>query len=98
MTEFYRFIKSKGYRMRHSLFFPVHILIPLAGIFLYLAYMGLRQAGVWEHLTTYVTLLAMAYPAIAGIVTAMLTDREAKAGKMQNLLAVPGRTKAWRRN
>lgn len=22
MTEFYRFIKSKGYRMRHSLFFP----------------------------------------------------------------------------
>lgn len=47
MTEFYRFIKSKGYRMRHSLFFPVHILIPLAGIFLYLAYMGLRQAGVW---------------------------------------------------
>lgn len=94
MTEFYRFIKSKGYRMRHSLFFPVHILIPLVGIFLYLAYMGLRQAGVWEHLTTYVTLLAMAYPAIAGIVTAMLTDREAKAGKMQNLLAVPGRTKA----
>ena len=94
MTEFYRFIKSKGYRMRHSLFFPVHILIPLAGIFLYLAYMGLRQAVVWEHLTTYVTLLAMAYPAIAGIVTAMLTDREAKAGKMQNLLAVPGRTKA----
>ena len=24
----------------------------------------------------------------------MLTEREAKAGKMQNLLAVPGRTKA----
>ena len=81
MTEFYRFIKSKGYRMRHSLFFPVHILIPLVGIFLYLAYMGLRQAGVWEHLTTYVTLLAMAYPAIAGIVKMCIRDRGSVPGR-----------------
>ena len=93
MAEFYRFIKSKGYRMRHSLFFPVHILIPLVGIFLYLAYMGIRPANGWEHLTSYVTLLAMAYPAVIGIVTAMLTDREAKAGHMQNLLAAPSRVK-----
>lgn len=79
--------------MRHSLFFSAHILIPLAGIFLYLAYMGIRPANGWEHLTSYVTLLAMAYPAVIGIVTAMLTDREAKAGHMQSLLAAPSRVK-----
>lgn len=93
MKEFYRFLKSSGYRMRHSLFFAAHILIPVLGVFLYAAYMGLRSAGGWEHLTSYVTLLAMAYPAVTGIVTAMLTDREAKAGRMQNLLAMPSRAK-----
>lgn len=93
MAEFYRFLKSRAYMMRHSLFFSAHILIPLAGIFLYLAYMGIRPANGWEHLTSYVTLLAMAYPAVIGIVTAMLTDREAKAGHMQNLLAAPSRVK-----
>lgn len=93
MEEFYRFLKSRAYMMRHSLFFSAHILIPLAGIFLYLAYMGIRPANGWEHLTSYVTLLAMAYPAVIGIVTAMLTDREAKAGHMQSLLAAPSRVK-----
>lgn len=93
MKEFYGLLKSSGYRMRHSLFYGVHILIPAAGVFLYAAYMGLRPAGGREHLTSYVTLLAMAYPAVTGIVTAMVTDREAKAGKMQNLLAVPSRVK-----
>ena len=93
MAEFYRLLKSRAYMMRHSLFFSAHILIPLAGIFLYLAYMGIRPANGWEHLTSYVTLLAMAYPAVIGIVTAMLTDREAKAGHMQNLLAAPSRVK-----
>ena len=73
MKEFYRFLKSSGYRMRHSLFFAAHILIPVLGVFLYAAYMELRSAGGWEHLTSYVTLLAMAYPAVTGIVTAMLT-------------------------
>ncbi len=62
MKEFYRFLKSSGYRMRHSLFFASHILIPALGVFLYVAYIGLRSAGGWEHLTSYVTLLAMAYP------------------------------------
>ena len=60
MAEFYRFLKSRAYMMRHSLFFSAHILIPLAGILLYLAYMGIRPADGWEHLTSYVTLLAMA--------------------------------------
>ena len=31
--------------------FSAHILIPLAGILLYLAYMGIRPADGWEHLT-----------------------------------------------
>ncbi len=46
MAEFYRFLKSRAYMMRHSLFFSAHILIPLAGILLISGIYG-NPAGEW---------------------------------------------------
>lgn len=91
MREFARQLRSDRYRMRHSFLFSAHLLIPAAGIILYLLYMMIHKSDGWDHFTTYVTLVAMAYPAVTGVVTAMFTDRESRAGRMQNMLASPSR-------
>lgn len=93
MKEFAGQLKSSSYRMRHSLFYLAHVLIPAAGVLLYFLYTLVRPAGLEGHLTAYMTLLAMAYPAVAGVVTAMVTEREARAGGMQNILMAPSRTR-----
>lgn len=68
MKEFVRLVCSEFYKMRHTIFFWLHLLVPVFGILLFLCYYGVSPHGWESELSGYVTVLTTVFPFIISIV------------------------------
>lgn len=76
MKEFLRLVYSECYKMRHTLFFKLHLLIPIFGILLFLCYYGVSPHEWESEVSGYIMALGAALPFVAGIVCALSVSQE----------------------
>lgn len=93
MREYFRYFRSDLYKLRHSWFFPVHLIFPVCGAALMLLYTKLSNSSDLNKLAAFSQILALAYPFAVSIVCQMIAEQEMRAGHAQNLLTLPGRGK-----
>lgn len=86
---FYQNLKSDLYKFCHSPLLGIHLLVPLAGILLYLWSVSFSKWSEANKLSGYIQLLSCTFPVLIGIITAVLSDSEQKAGNYYMLLSVP---------
>lgn len=86
---FYQNLKSDLYRFCRSPLLGIHLLVPLAGILLYLWSVSFSRWSEANKLSGYIQLLSCTFPVLIGIITAISSDLEQKAGNFYLILSVP---------
>lgn len=80
-------------KMRRTPFLLIHLLTPLLGAGLFLAYYSISAASEAGKVIAFMQAIACAYPTVIGLVCAMAAEQEAVAGRFQGMLGLPaGRT------
>lgn len=91
MREFSRYLRSDFYKLRHSWFFPVHLIFPICGAALMLLYAKFSNSSDLNKLAAFSQIIALAYPFAVSVVCQMSADQEMRAGRAQNMLTLPRR-------
>ncbi len=86
MIALLRCIKSDFYKLRHTYIPWIHLLIPLAVAFMFLAYYRLSSWDTVKKISGYLETLAIAFPLLIGIISGIVIDQEEQAGNFQTLL------------
>ncbi len=80
-------IKSEVYRFIHSPLLLIHIIVPILGSFLFIAYSALsNQSEVYEVLAL-IQVLSVTFPVLIGIITGLSCEFEQNAGNFQLMLS-----------
>lgn len=80
-------------KMQRTPFLLIHLLTPLIGAGLFLAYYSISAASEAGKVMAFMQAIACAYPTVIGLVCAMAAEQEAVAGRFQGMLGLPaGRT------
>lgn len=87
-----REIRSELYKMRHTAFLPIHLVIPFVGALLFIFYF-INYEGVTEHerLRLLLELTTMVFPLLISGVIGINISLEEKACYYQRLLIAPNR-------
>lgn len=94
MNEYCRYLKSDIYKLWHSWFFLVHLLFPVLGAALMLMYFNLSSGSELNELAAFTQIIAIAFPFVISIVCQIVAEQELQAGRFQNMLTLPSRSKA----
>ncbi|MBU3092182.1 lantibiotic immunity ABC transporter MutG family permease subunit [Clostridium sp. CF011] len=86
MIALLRCIKSDFYKLRHTSIPWIHLLIPLAGAIMFLAYYRLSSFDAVKKISGYLETLAIAFPLLIGIISGIVIEQEEQAGNFQTLL------------
>ncbi|WP_226002146.1 lantibiotic immunity ABC transporter MutG family permease subunit [Paenibacillus sp. BJ-4] len=89
MTTFFRYLKSDMLKLRRQPMLLVHLLMPLLGIVIFLAYYSFTPYSPVSKVEGYLQVLAVSLPTLIGIVCSMAADQESAAGHFQQLLTSP---------
>src|SRR5699024_53157 len=93
MTEYYRYLKSEFYKLRHSWFFLIHLLFPISGAVLMLIYAKISGSSAINKLMAFAQIFALACPFTISVACQIAVDQEMHAGYFQNMLTKPNRVK-----
>lgn len=87
-------VHSERVKVKHTLFWVIHLCVPVAGAFLFLIYYLLygSTADV-KKLKMILELTATVFPLLISAIVSLNVILEEKASHFQTLLAVPSRTK-----
>ncbi|GIO35417.1 lantibiotic ABC transporter permease [Paenibacillus antibioticophila] len=91
MMTYWRSFYSELIKLKRQPLVWVHLLVPLAGIAIFLGYYGYTPFSPESKLSAYMQVLAIAFPTMIGIVCGIAADQEASAGQYQQLLVSPNR-------
>lgn len=94
MDEYYCYLKSDIYKLRHSWFFVTHLLFPALGTALMLIYSHLSSSNELNKLAAFTQIIAIAFPFVISVVCQIVAEQELQAGHFQNMLTLPSRKKA----
>lgn len=86
MITLIRCLKSDFYKLRHTSILWLHLLIPLAGSFMFLAYYESSSLDVTNKISGYLEALAITFPLLIGLISGLVIDQEEQAGNFQVLL------------
>ncbi|MBX4263956.1 lantibiotic immunity ABC transporter MutG family permease subunit [Clostridium estertheticum] len=86
MIALLRCIKSDFYKLRHTSIPWIHLLIPLAGAIMFLAYYRISSWDTVKKTSGYLETLAIAFPLLIGIISGIVIEQEEQAGNFQTLL------------
>lgn len=96
MRSLWYLLKADFMKMRHTAFFPVHILVPLLGNVLFLVYFMISPWEPAGKVQAYLEVVSIAFPLIGAVVTAMAAEQEAMAGGFKEMLSQQyPRWKVW---
>lgn len=96
MRSLWCLLKADFMKMRHTAFYPVHILVPLLGNILFLGYFMISPWEPAGKIQAYLEVVAIAFPLIGAVVTAMAAEQEAMAGGFKEMLSQQyPRWKVW---
>lgn len=87
-------IRADFMKQRHTSYFGIHIVTPIAGAVLFVFYFLLYQnVDELKKLRLLLELTAMVFPLLISIIVGLNITQEERASHFQNLLAVPDRCK-----
>jgi ABC-2 type transport system permease protein len=76
-------------KTRHTPFLLIHLLAPLTGAAVFLAYYSYSPWSASDKALAFMQSLGCALPALIGLVCSMAAEQEANAGQYQGMLAMP---------
>lgn len=88
-------MKADLFKLRKSSLPWIHIAAPMGLATIFLLYYAISNWKPIEKVAGYYNILGMCFPIIIGLLTAMISDTELKAGNYQNMLMVPNRIKTF---
>lgn len=91
MKQLFRWINVECYKFFHSPILVVHLLAPLAGAGIFLAYYMISPWAEVQKVSVYLQMLAMTFPVLIGVIVTMSEESEADAGGFQSALGAPCR-------
>lgn len=86
MKELIRLVKSDFLKLKNTWFYTMHIVLPIVGLSMFLAYYCVSPWESHAKVLTYVQTLALAFPIIISIVSAIVVEQERKAGNFNMML------------
>lgn len=87
-------IRADFIKQRHTFYFGIHTVIPIAGAILFVFYFLLYQnVDGLKRLRLLLELTAMVFPLLISIIVGLNITQEEKASHFQSLLAMPDRWK-----
>lgn len=89
MSMFIRYMRADVIKLRRQSLPWIHLAIPLIGIVLFLSYYAFTPYSDASKIDGYLQAVAIALPAIIGIVCAIAAEQEYNAGGFQHLLTSP---------
>lgn len=94
MGEYFRYLKSDFYKLRHSIFFWLHLIITFLGACMMLIYSKVANSNEINKLAAFCQIIAIAFPFVIAIVCQTVAEQELCAGNLQNMLTLPCRRRA----
>lgn len=94
MGEYFLYLKSDFYKLRHSCFFLMHLIIPFCGVCIMLIYSKAANSNEINKLAAFCQIIAIAFPFVISIVCQTVAEQELCAGNLQNMLTLPYRRRA----
>ncbi|WP_426451966.1 lantibiotic immunity ABC transporter MutG family permease subunit [Paenibacillus sp. S-38] len=91
MKAYFAWLKSDTLKLKRDPFLLLHILIPLIGAFLFLAYASIAPGSRLIISDAYVKTVGIAFPTLIGVACSMAAQKEYEAGNYQHILASPSR-------
>ena len=85
----YHNLKSDLYKSIHTPLWLIHLIIPIMGICMFLAYYSVSVWDEIQKLSAYIQILSVTFPVLIGIITSMAADAERNAGNFQQILFTP---------
>lgn len=96
MTVLSRIVRADFIKMKHTIFFWIHIVMPIIGIALFLSYYSISKVDSINKVSGYIQVLSISFPLLISIVCSSVVEQEAVAGKFKELLSTEyGRRKAF---
>ncbi|WP_377864715.1 lantibiotic immunity ABC transporter MutG family permease subunit [Bacillus sp. R86525] len=96
MTVLSRILRADFIKMKHTIFFWIHIAMPIIGIALFLSYYSFSQVDSINKVSGYIQVLSISFPLLISIVCSSVVEQEAFAGDFKELLSTEyGRRKAF---
>ncbi|MDM5235419.1 multidrug ABC transporter permease [Bacillus cereus] len=91
-----RVLRADFLKMKHTIFFWIHIVMPIIGIVLFLSYYSFSKVDSINKVSGYIQVLSIAFPLLISIVCSFIVEQEALAGNFKELLSTEyGRRKAF---
>lgn len=82
-------IRSEFYKLVHSAVALVHLLIPILGMVVFLAYYTISPWEESQKVSTYLQVLAMVFPVLIAVIMTIVRDNERMTGSFQGIFCVP---------
>lgn len=94
MPSYWRYMRSDLYKLHHSGFFVLHLVLPLVGAAVTLLFAGISHSDAPAKWAAFCQFMALAFPFMIAIACHVLVEPEAKAGRFQHILSLPNRITA----
>lgn len=83
----YTNLKSDCYKILHTPIWLIHVMIPIVGIAVFIGYYSISPWDETDKLSAYIQALAIVFPVLIGMITALFTELEQGAGGFQAILS-----------
>ncbi|HDX9577559.1 TPA: lantibiotic immunity ABC transporter MutG family permease subunit [Bacillus pseudomycoides] len=91
-----RILRADFLKMKHTVFFWIHIAMPIIGIVLFLSYYSFSKLDSISKVPGYIQVLSIAFPLLISVVSSLVVEQEALAGNFTELLSTEyGKRKAF---
>ncbi|MFA9376642.1 MAG: lantibiotic immunity ABC transporter MutG family permease subunit [Lachnotalea sp.] len=87
MKHFFRLLKSDFMKMRHTMFYTLHIAIPVIIATLILVYYALTGYSNIGKIQAFIEMIAISFPFVGALMVSMSMESEAQAGNFKELLS-----------
>lgn len=82
-----RILRADFLKMKGTIFFWIHIVMPIIGIILFLSYYSFSKVDTISKVPVYIEVLSMIFPLLISVVCSSIVEQEALAGNFTELLA-----------
>ncbi|MGF9966920.1 lantibiotic immunity ABC transporter MutG family permease subunit [Bacillus rhizoplanae] len=91
-----RVLRADFLKMKYTIFYWLHIAMPIIGIVLFLSYCSFSKLDSISKVPGYIQVLSIAFPLLISVVCSSVVEQEALAGNFKELLSTEyGRRKAF---
>lgn len=89
MASLLGLLRADLLKSRHTPFLLIHLLAPLIGVGVFLAYYSYSPWSANDKALAFMQSLGCAFPTLIGLVCSMSVEQEANAGQFQSMLSIP---------